>query len=156
MSISSLVKSTIINGASTLSVAVQNGIIYRLQPVEEMQPIVLEGFVKNRPKTFFLSNVLDQDYKIVGVTADLPDDDDENDDKLDENKVDKSVTTHIRIIKRDRAEENITLSVSSYMRYMNPLYINHNDTWKIKAVEDINKITFRCVPAIINTPKVLS
>ena len=156
MSISSLVKSTIINGANSLSVAVKNGIIYRLQPVEEMQPIILENFEKDKSRIFVLSNVLDQDYKIVGVTADLPEDDNESENKLDENKVDKSVSTHIRIIKRDKAVENITLSISSYMRYMNPLYIDHNDVWKIKTKEDVNKITLRCVPAIINTAKTLS
>lgn len=155
MSISSLVKSTIINGANSLSVAVKDGIVYRLQPVEEMQPIIMENFEKNKAKIFTLSNVLDQDYKIIGVTADLPEDDDESDDKLDEDKVKHSVTTHVRIIKRDKAVENLTLSVSSYMRYLNPLYINHNDVWKIKAEGNINKITFRCIPAIINTPKVL-
>ena len=63
MTLSSLIKSTIINGANTLAVAIKEGIVYRLQPVEEITPIVFENFLKNRVKDISLDSVIDQDYK---------------------------------------------------------------------------------------------
>ena len=153
MSISSLIKSTIINGANSLSVAVKEGIIYRLQPVEEMQPIIFESFEKDRAKIFVLSDVLDQDYKIAGITVDVPEDDTESDTELATNGRADTVNAYIRIVKRNKEAENIYLSITSYPMYVNPLYIDHNDVWKVKLDRNVNRITFRCVPAIINTPK---
>lgn len=147
--LSTLVKSTIINGANTLAVALRENIVYRLQPVEVMIPVVFHNFKKDETKIIHLSDELSEDYKIVGITVDFPSDDDEAIDAELGNSGRDYVRTDVRIINKNKASENLTFYLNNYPPITNSLYINHNDIWKIKTNQDITKITFRCVPAII-------
>lgn len=150
MSLSTLVKSTIINGANSIAVAVREGVIYRIQPVEVMREIKIHNLQANRTKAINLSGFLHQDYKIVGVTVDFEDDD--NDKLPDGNRNPENLycTCYVRIFSQNKASENLVLGLSSYPPYINKLYINHNDTWQIKVTKDVKKITFRCVPVLID------
>lgn len=147
-----LVKSTIINGANTIAVAMANNIVYRLQPIEVMKEIKINNFEANKIKTIFLSDYLSGNYKIVGVTVDFPTDDNENFTTNTRNLRDLSAFCFVRIFNRSKSTENIVLNLTPYPPLLNTLYINHEDTWKIVVNRDITKITFRCVPALIETP----
>ena len=149
MSLSTLVRSTIINGANSIAVAVRNGIVYRLQPIETMKEIVFHNFEANVPRIFNLNDELTEDYKIVGVTVDFPDDDDKELSTGNSRPQNYATTAYVRIVNKNKASENLTLTLNSYPMYINKLYINHNDVWKIKMSKRVNKITFRCVPVLI-------
>ena len=150
MSLSILNKSVILNGANSLAVAAKEGIIYRLQPVETMTEIKFHNFEKDKTKTIQLASFLNEDYKIVGVTVDFKSDDYEQLPDGNDNPSLPSCRAHVRVFSQDKATENLLFWLSSYPSYVNTLYINHNDTWDIKLSEDVNKITFRCVPVIID------
>lgn len=150
MSLSTLVRSTIINGTNTIAVAIRNGIVYRLQPIETMKEIVFHNFEANKPRIFNLSEELTEDYQIVGVTVDFPDDDNEELPEGDQRPLNYIAGAYVRIVSKNKAVENLALNLTSYPTYINKLYINHNDVWKIKINRAVNKITFRCVPVIID------
>ena len=153
MSLSTLVKSTIISGANTVAVALRQNIVHRLQPIEVMKEIRFHDFKKDETKIINLNNELTEDYKIVGVSVDFWGDDNEAVNASLQNSRGDYATCYVRIISKNKASENIILNLSSYPPYVNALYINHNDVWKIKITKDIKKITFRCVPVILDEAK---
>ena len=149
MTLSTLVKSTILNGTNALAVALRQNIVHRLQPIEVMKPISFYDFKKNETKAINLSDELTEDYKIVGITVDFWGDDDTTLEEELPNKLSDKARAYVRIIHKNKATENIVFGLSSYPPYLNALYINHNDIWKVKTDRDVKKITFRCVPVII-------
>ena len=150
MSLSKLVKSTIVNGASTLAVAMMEGIVYRLEPIEVMKEIKVHDLKANKTKVINLGGFLHRDYKIVGVTVDFEEDDNDNLPDGNRNPQNLYCNCYVRIFSMNKASENIVLTLSAYPPYVNKLYINHNDTWQIKVTKNVKKITFRCVPVIID------
>ena len=150
MTLSSLVKSTIINGANTLAVAAREGIVYRLQPVETVTEITFNNFTANEAKIFNLSESLRQDYKVIGLNVDLTFDDDEYFDDLKNNPRSESYSLNLRTFKGDKARSNYFLNGNSYAKELASFYLRLDDTLNIRLNKNVNSVTFYCIPIIFD------
>lgn len=151
----SLKREVILNGTNSLAVAEENGIIYRVDPIPIIQEIRLYNIEKNRTKIFKLDDHLTKDYEILGIVADIPDDDgdvDKADDKAGQQPI---VNLGLRIFQGKKAVDNVQLRLTSYPFYTNKLFINHRDVWHMKADRKITRITYMCRPVYMEQPIVL-
>lgn len=152
MTLSSIKKGLILNGSDSVAVARIDDAVYRLEPITEITPISITDLKAGVPAIIQLGTELSHDYRIIGVTVDIPEDNEEDIKEGTNRESNIYVRTEIRIVSQNKAVENLVLNLSSYPAYINPMFINHNDVWKVKAYRDVDKITFRCVPIIMNKP----
>ena len=155
MTISNLTKTTIINGASSLAVAQQEGIIYRLQPVEEVVPIAFEDLSNLQIKEFYLSEILTKDYKIVGIDHDVATDDTNDPSQTDSNSTKIVTDITIGIRRNNVLIRNIYLQIRDMPTFLSSFYLHHNDTWTIKSSAELKRLTLYGIPVIINPVKTI-
>lgn len=151
----SLKKDVILNGTNSLAVAKENGIIYRVEPVPIIQEIRLYNIEKNKTKIFKLNDHLTKDYEILGIVADIPEDDGDADVATKDTGSQPTVLLSLRIFQGKKAVDNIQLRFNSYPYYTNKLFINHRDVWHVKSDREVKRITFMCRPVFMEQSIIL-
>lgn len=112
----SIKKDLILNGQNSIATFKENGSIYRVEPFRIVQEISLFNLERNRTKIFKLDDRLTKDYEILGILADIPDDDgdvNKADDKAGEQP---RVRVGIRVFSGAKAVSNVKLDLTSYLR----------------------------------------
>lgn len=148
----SIERDVILNGTNSLAVANEKGIIYRFEPIPIIQEINLHNIERNRTKIFKLNDHLTKDYEILGVVIDIPEDDGDVDEPANSPGQQTQVNLGIRIFQGKKAVDNVQLRLTSYPTYTNKLFINHRDTWHMRASRDIARITFKCRSVYMEQP----
>lgn len=151
----SLKKDVILNGTNSLAVAEENGIIYRVNPIPVVQEIRLYNIEKNKTKIFKLNDHLTKDYEILGIVADIPEDDGDEDKVTSDTGRQATVNLGLRIFQGKKAVDNVQLKLTSYPFYTNKLFINHRDVWHMRADREITRITFMCRAVYMEQPIIL-
>lgn len=150
----SLKKELILNGTNSVAVLKEDGAIYRIDGMSIIQEINFYSIEKNRTKIIRLDDRLNKDYEILGITADIPDDDGDVDTATSNPGEQAMVRMGVRIFSGVKATENVKLQLTSYPFYTNKLFINHRDTWHIKCDRTVSRITFKCKPVYMEQPVV--
>ena len=148
----SIKRDLILNGTNSVATFKEQGAIYRIEPYSIIQEISLYNLEKSRTKIFKLGDRLTKDYEIIGITADIPEDDgdvNEPDNKAGEQP---RVKLGVRIFSDAKAIENVQLTLTPYPFYVNKLFINHRDVWHIKCDRDVTRITYKCKPVYMEQP----
>ena len=148
----SIKKDLILNGSNSIAAFKEDGAIYRVNPIPIIQEVSLYNLVKNKTKIFRLGDRLTRDYEILGITADIPDDDENESTPDDDAGEQPKVRVGIRLYSGVKSTRNIKLELTSYPFYINKLFINHRDTWHMKTDRDVTSITFMCKPMYLEQP----
>lgn len=148
----SLKKELILNGSSSVGTFKENGVIYRIEPFSIIQEINIYDLEKDRNKIVRLSDRLTRDYEIVGITADIPEDEIDVQKKASDPGHQPTVELGVRIYSSQKAIENVKLRLTPYPFYTNKLFINHRDTWHIRANRKVDRITYKCKPIYLEQP----
>ena len=150
----SLKKELILNGTNSVATLKEDGAIYRIDGMKIIQEINFYSIEKNRTKIIRLDDRLTKDYQILGITADIPEDDGDVNTASGNAGEQVTVRMGIRIFSGIKATENVKLQLTPYPFYTNKLFINHRDTWQIKCDRAVNRITFKCAPVYMEQPVV--
>lgn len=151
----SLKRDVILNGNNSIAVAKEEGIIYRVEPVPIIQEIRLYGLEGSKTKIFKLDDHLTKDYEILGIVADIPEDDGDAAQAAGSAGQQPTVNLGLRIFQGKKAVDNVQLRLTSYPFYTNKLFINHRDVWHMRAGRDVTRITFMCRSVYMEQPIVL-
>ena len=149
---SSIKRDLILNGSNSIAAFKDDGAIYRVDPIPVIQEIRLYDIKANKTKIFKLDDYLTKDYEILGITADIPDDDDTVDGAASNPGNQTTVNLGLRIFQGKHAVDNVQLRLTAYPFYTNKLFINHRDVWHIKTNKNVNRITYMCRPVYMETP----
>ena len=156
MNNSALQKGLIINGTDSIAVARMEDAVYRLQPIPEMTQVMFEDFINDRPKVFNLSTELPHDYQVVGMVVDFTEDDYQSLGTGSSNQTTLSCRVEIRVFRNGKAVQSFYTTIGAYPAQPVSMLLQRGDTWEIKCHRTINKLTFDCVPVLINKPITLS
>ena len=148
----SIKRDLILNGSNSIATFKESGATYRVEPVGVVQEISLFDFERNTTKIFKLDDRLTKDYEILGIVADIPNDDGDADEASRDAGSQPTVTVGIRVFQGKKAVNNVQLRFNSYPYYTNKLFINHRDTWHMKVDRDVTSITFMCKPIYLENP----
>ena len=148
----SLKKELILNGTNSVATLKEDGAIFRIDGMKIIQEINFYNLEKNKTKIIKLDDRLTKDYEILGITADIPDDDGDASKAADKAGEQSTVRLGIRIFSGIKATENLKLGLTPYPFYTNKLFLNHRDTWHIKSDKTVNRITFKCAPVYMEQP----
>lgn len=147
-----LKRSVVQNGADSVAVFREKGLVHRIEPIPVIQQISLFNFQRGKTKIFKLDERLTKDYEILGVHADVPEDDGDA-DEVAKNAGDMPIVgISARIFSGKKAVSNLRLTFSNFPIYMNRLYINHRDVWHIRVTRNVTSITFMCRPVSMEQP----
>lgn len=156
MNISSLVKGIIQQGTSSIAVAKKDDVVYRIDPIPEVTEITFAGFTANQTKTFDLNRYLAHDYQVLAIALVVADSvTAQQSEQQQQETVPSSVMT-LKVLKDNKAVDIRIVGIKTAFVPTNQLVINHNDTWTIKTDKDVESITVRCTPIILNQPITLS
>lgn len=150
----SLKKELILNGTNSVATLTEDGAIYRINGMSIIQEISIYNLEKNKTKIVKLDDRLTKDYEILGILADIPEDDGNVDNATGNPGEQNTVKLGLRIFSGKKAVENVKLQLTSYPFYTNKLFINHRDVWHMKADRNVNRITYKCRPVYMEQPVV--
>ena len=150
----SIKKDLILTGSESIAAFKQNGAIYRVEPFPVIQEISLYALEANRTKIFKLDDRLTHDYEILGVTAEIPMTEAEMNGEVTDPGKFKNVGLAVRIYSGVKTTSEVEILLTPYPFYVNKLFINHRDTWHMKADRDVASITFMCKPIYLEQPLV--
>lgn len=152
----SIKKDLILNGTNSIAAFREDGAIYRVEPFSVIQEVSLYNIEKNKTKIYRLDDRLTRDYEILGITAEIPDDEDYQTEATDKPGEQNTVKLGIRVYSSAKSTSNVKLELTSYPFYVNKLFLNHRDTWHLKADRDVTSITFMCKPVYLEQPIVFA
>ena len=150
----SLQKQVILNGTNSIQVFEEDGLIYRVEPFSIIQEINIYGLEKNKTKIIRLSDRLTRDYEIVGITADIPEDEGDVEKAASNPGYQPTVEVGVRVFSNMKTTENVRLRLTAYPFYTNKLFINHRDTWHMRCDREVTRITYKCKPIYLERPVV--
>ena len=142
-------KGIILNGTSSIAVAKQDDLVYRLQPVRVVVPIVMSNLEAYTNKIFELNNYLNQDYQVVGATIDLAYDDDSAYEEGGETGGGSNSHVVIREVKNDKVLANMYYAVNENGIRFDAFFLNHDNTLVIQSSQKANSLTLYCVPVVL-------
>jgi hypothetical protein len=145
-------RTAILSGTDSIAAFTEGGLIYRVQPIPIIQEISIYNLEKDRNKIVRLDDMLSHDYEIIGVTADIPEDDTDAQKKFEDPGYQPTVGLGIRVYSNAKAIQNISLQLTPFPSYANRLFINHRDTWHLKADRVVSRISFKCCPIYLEQP----
>lgn len=156
MNISSLVKGLIQQGTSSIAVAKKDDVVYRIDPIPEVTEITFVGFTANETKTFNLNRHLAHDYQVVAISLVVTDDATFQGGRGEQQTTIPSSQMTLNILREDKVIDTRIAGIKTSFASTNQLVINHNDIWTIETDKDVDSITIRCTPLILNQPITLS
>ena len=148
----SIKRGLVLNGSESVATFRENGAVYRVADIDVIQEVTIYSLLKDKNKVVRLDDRLTKDYEIVGITVDIPDDDTSEQAQARDPGSQPKVKVGIRIFSNAKAIENVELELSPFPSYTNKLYINHRDTWHIKADRNVDRITLKCIPVYMEQP----
>ena len=148
----SIKRGLVLNGSESVATFREDGAVYRVADIDIIQEVTIYSLLKDKNKIVKLEDRLTKDYEIVGITVDIPDDDTSEQAQTKDPGSQPKVKVGIRIFSNAKAIENVELELSPFPSYTNKLYINHRDTWHIKADRNVDRITLKCIPVYMEQP----
>ena len=154
MSEGSIRREIILSGTDSIAAFSDKGQIYRAEPIPNIQEIGFHNLLKDKTRVFRLADRLDKDYEILGILAEIPMTQAEINGTVTDPGNFQMVKLRIRLYSAAKDVSEIALDITPYPFYTNKLFINHRDTWHIKADRDVDNITFMCKPVYLEMPLV--
>lgn len=148
----SIKRDIILSGSESIAAFKENGQVYRVNPIPIVQEISIYNLEKDRNKVVRLDNLLTRDYEIVGITCDIPEDEVDVEKKASDPGYQPKVELGVRVYSNAKAIQNIQLQLTPYPFYTNKLFINHRDTWHLRADRQVDRITYKCIPIYLESP----
>ena len=148
----SIKRDIILSGSDSIAAFKENGQVYRVDPIPIVQEISIYNIEKDRNKIVKLGDLLTRDYEIIGITADIPDDETDVEKKATDPGYQPAVDLGVRVYSNAKAIQNVHLRLTAFPFYVNRLFINHRDTWHLKADRQVDRITYKCIPVYLEQP----
>ena len=148
----SIKRGLVLNGSESVATFRENGAVYRVADIDVIQEVTIYGLLKDKNKIVKFQDRLTKDYEIVGITVDILDINTSYQPQTTDPDSQPKVKVGIRIFSNAKAIENVELELSPFPSYTNKLYINHRDTWHIKADRNVDRITLKCIPVYMEQP----
>lgn len=145
-------KHIILSGSDSIAAFQEGGLVYRSQAIPIIREISIYNLEKDRNKIVRLSDYLTHDYEILGITSDIPEDETDVEKKATDPGYQPAVRLGIRVYSNAKAVQNVALQITPFPFYNNRLFINHRDTWHLKADRNVDRISFKCSPVYLETP----
>lgn len=142
----------ILSGADSIAAFQEGGLVYRTQPIPIIQEISIFNLLKDKNKIVKLDDMLSHDFEILGITADIPEDEADAQKKVSDPGYQPTVNLGIRVYSSAKAIQNVSLNLTPFPFYTNRLFINHRDSWHLKANRDVSRISFKCSPIYLENP----
>lgn len=152
----SILKPSVVqNGADSVAVVREKGIVHRVDPIPIIQEIKLYNIQKNKTKIFKLDDHLMKDYQVLGVLADIPTDDGDPSKETKNPGQQKTIQVGLRIFQGRKSVDNRQFFLGIFSISTTGLFINHRDVWHMKADDNITSITLMCKHVYMEQPIVL-
>lgn len=148
-------KGIILNGTSSIAVAKQDDLIYRLKPIEEVIALNLGGFKANIPLLFEVNQQSKQAYKAIGWFGDLSSDDD-----MDYRSPTYSIETiplngKFQIIENGKIVHQRFLSATTNLHDDGLFYLFPGQHLQVSMDKDATKVTLFCHPVLLTDSIIL-
>ena len=148
-------KGIILTGSDSIAVAKQDDLVYRLEPIKQVVPIVVNNLTEFTPVWIDLSKQLKQDYRVVESLVDTTQDDQYDYSLGRQSGGTDSVGGWIREIENGKVVKTIYFNTSEGGRVHYGTYFDRNKIITLELSKTVDSITFFCEPIVLENPVVL-
>lgn len=129
-----------------------DGLLHPVKPITQLIPLSIFNLEKNQVKRIVLQDFISFDLACTSFRADLSEDDDSSLQGTQSSNSNIRASIDLQIIGQGKVTEHLRFSFGSYPSILfNPLILEHQKTFDIRADKDINRLTFFCEPVYLLT-----
>ena len=148
-------KGIILSGTDSIAVAKQDDLVYRLEPIPVIVPIVIYDVKPYSLKVIELKDYLQQDYQVVGMTVDFAVDDAGAYYEGGESGGNNRVQVDIRRVKNDKPVASMKYDIYENGIAVDALFLNREEDLAMQSTSELNSMTLYCTPVVLEKPIVL-
>ena len=145
-------KGIILNGTSSIAVAKDNDLIYRIDPVREIVTFEV-GIIKAKAPIFIdLNDQINTPYKVIGFTLDGTFDDNQDWKNDPDYVIQRFEQVNIQVIEKDKIIDHLFLSPNGLDFNTDHFYLLPWQQLRMDVPNSISSLKLYCVPVLMNKP----
>ena len=150
MSDSKLQKDIILSGTDSLAVAKYEGVVYRLEPVEEITRIVIKDIIVDHNKVIDFSEQLDRDYEVIAYEGDRVYGNEQSSNDYNIDNIPGGFNVNARIFRNGKPVRDQALSFYGEQSNQGRFFIRQEEVWSFANRADTLTLTLYCVPVLLD------
>ena len=145
-----LKKDIILNGTDSIAVVKDEGVVYRLTPVQELFTLTIENIVAQTKIDINLQQVLQGHFKVTQMNSLLP-----IDANLDEPNTDYGGASRTFVVLIKTFQNKVPIQVAALRThrgtYNDPdFFFDANSRWELYSEVDVSRLIFYLTPVFIS------